>query len=987
MVLKTNSSTSNDNQPTRVNKRVNNSLPTEQTNGEIFFVDHGINLQKTISQFITEKYSSLLPDLSQLVILVSAPDLIYTLRNTLLDELKLHQHNAFIGGEIYPLKKWVEQHISLNSENVSFINNHCRQLIILQALQQYPAQFKDENLWLVASSLMQLFDELTTYYLHIDELNEREWLEKIQQLYGVESDSEHLTGEARLIYTLWQAWKLQLQDDSLVDQASAYIERLNSITDDSIENKVFVIAGLGSLSANEIALIKTIAQTRPVYFFIQANPEDINSSTHPDFFAAQIVTALNFKTTLQSQQTTTSTLISQAFQYQKALNQRYSESDLPTTDGFKIFAANSEEQEAAAVDLQIRQWLLEGKRNLAIVTENRKLARRVRALLERSGVNLVDSVGWSLSTTSAASVVEKWLECIEQDFNAISFLDFLKSPFHFDHDDDRHLQNIFRFEQDIILYENISGNLQRYIKTLGLRQHRLQHWESECYREVTQLLSEFEITATPLVELFTNNKKRPASEYLLALNSSLKQLQLVDRLTEDEAGNLIIEEITHMLNACDVSEPQINWSDFRTWFASALENHHYSPSTQASHVRLLNLKQSNSGYYQGLIIASADASQLPGPATRLPFFNNFVRHSLGLPDWQSHKAEHYYLFRRLVESADTVLTSYCREKANEEQRPSPWLQTIIDLYSIANNEDALQTRLAEMLASGKTSVLSSTQIIAPEQTHTPAPVIYEENIPSHFSSSRHQRLINCPYQFFANDILGLKATDELIDELQKSEYGQKVHYILECFHSENSTQTMSFEQSFSTLQELSEQVFKQEIEDNFLHRGWLKRWLDHCSAYLKWQQQREQQWHFKSAELKQQAEFLDDITLDGRIDRIDQQHGEIGIIDYKTSGKTPSQQDVDHGEDIQLSTYALLLDKVKQVEYLKLDEAAGKVSSGATLTEDDLEEITEQTKSRLSMLIEQLRNSTPLVANGEDDYCRFCQFSGLCRQQYWKLET
>ena len=965
---------------------MNNSLPTEQTHGEIFFVDHSVNLQKTISQFIAEKFSPQLPDLSQLVILVPAPDLIYTLRNTLLEELKQHKHNAFIGGEIYPLKKWVEQHIHLSRENVSFINNHCRQLIILQALQQYPAQFKDENLWMVAASLMQLFDELTTHHLHINELDEREWLKKIQQLYGVETDSEHLTGEARLIYTLWQAWKQQLKDDELVDQASAYIERLKAISDNAIEDKIFVIAGIGNFSANEIALIKTMAQKRPVYLFIQASPEDINSATHPDHFAAQLVSALDFKTTLPKQQTTSS-FISQAFQYQKSLNQRYSDIDLPGTGSFKVFAANSEEQEAAAVDLQIRQWLLEGKRNLAIVTENRKLARRVRALLERSGVNLVDSVGWSLSTTSAASVVEKWLECIEQDFNAISFLDFLKSPFHFDHDDDRYLQNIFRFEQDIILHENISGHLQRYIKSLQLRQNRLQHWESECYQQITQLLDELENTAAPLVELFTHNKKRPASEYLLALNDSLKQLQLVDRLTEDEAGNLIIEEITHMLNACHVTEPQMNWSDFRTWFASALENHHYSPSTQASHVRLLNLKQSNSGYYQGLIIASADANQLPGPATRLPFFNNFVRHSLGLPDWQSHKAEHYYLFRRLVESADNVLTSYCREKANEEQRPSPWLQTIIDLYCIANHEETLETKLAEMLASGETSVLSSTHVTVPIQTHPPGPTIHEENIPSHFSSSRHQRLINCPYQFFANDILGLKATDELIDELQKSEYGQKVHYILERFHNENSTQSISFEQSLITLQQISKYVFKQEIEDNFLHRGWLKRWLDHCAAYLKWQQQRSLQWQFKSAELKQQTELVDNITLDGRIDRIDQQHGEIGIIDYKTSGKTPSQQDVDHGEDIQLSTYALLLDKVKQVEYLKLDEAYGKVSSGATLTENDLEEITGQTKSRLSKIIEQLRNSAPLVANGEDDYCRFCQFTGLCRQQYWKLET
>ena len=970
-------------------------LAAEKNTGEIFFVKHGANLQKIISRFVSEQFKTQLPDLSQLVILVPAPDLIYTLRKTMLQELNTLQHQAFIGGDIYPLKKWVEQHIDLSSEaasdsdkkNKTFINNHCRQLIILQALQQYPAHFKDENLWLVAASLLQLFDELTLHQLHIDKLQQQEWLEKVQQLYGLEKQTEHLSGEARLIYTLWQAWCQQLDDDALIDPSSAYIQRLTSSNLQEYKNKTFIIAGIESLTANEILFIKKIATICPVYIFIQANPADITTASHPDHFAARLLSMLNFSRSERYLDATSQSLIQQAFNHQTCLKKRFNTDLTGSSKPFKIFAANSEEQEASAVELQIRQWLLEGKRNLAVVTENRKLARRVRALLERAGVNLVDSVGWSLSTTNAASVVEKWLESIEQDFAATSFLDFLKSPFHFDKDDgDRYLQNIFRFEQDIILHENISANLQRYIKNLTVRQHRLQHWENQCYNDLKQFLSSIEVSCKPLLTLFKENKKRPASEYLSSLYASLQDLKLIPRLANDEAGNLIIEEITHMLNACHISEPSMNWFDFRTWLASALENHHYSPSTQASHVRLLNLTQSNSGYYQGLVIASADANQLPGPAPKLPFFNNTVRHALGLPDWQGHKSEHYYLFRRLTESADNILATYCREKANEEQSPSPWLQTIIDLFKVANRQEELLTMLPELLSSNKTSVLSSLNIAQTNKTTTPSPVISESVIPSHFSSSRHQRLINCPYQFFANDILGLKAADELIIELQKSEYGTKVHKILERFHIEHNDQEISFDQSLNTLEEISAQIFSQDIEDNFLHRGWLKRWLDHCKSYLQWQKQRQTDWKFKSAESKQQSEILNSITLDGRIDRVDQQQGELGIIDYKTSGKTPSQQDVNNGEDIQLSTYALLLDKVKQVEYLKLDEAGGKVSSGARLDEDLLEEITTQTQKRLEVLIKQLQNSSPLVANGEDDYCRFCQFSGLCRQQYWKLE-
>lgn len=968
-------------------------MSTEQTedhtNGEVFFVNHGSNIQETISQFICEHFEENLPDLSQLVVLVPAPDLIYTFRKTLLEALSTRQFSAFIGGEITPLKKWIDQNIDLTLTDSRFINNHCRQLIILQALQDYPAHFKDENLWQVAASLMHLFDELTTHHLQLDQLDQNEWLRKVQALYGIETCSEHLSSEARLIYTLWQAWQQQLSDDSLIDQASAYVSRLNSATTEQFRNRVFVIAGAETLTANELAFIKTIANTNKVYFFIQANPEEIQVTGSPDHFLARLLEGLNFKYSDDYLKPLETTPIEQAFKHQLPIHERAQQLPQATNNNnFHIFAANSEEQEAAAVDLQIRQWLLEGKRNLAIVTENRKLARRVRALLERAGINLVDSVGWSLSTTSAASVVEKWLESIEQDFAATSFLDFLKSPFNFGNDNsDNYLQNIFRFEQDVILYENISGNLQRYIKTLQRRQHRLHHWESQCYSEIDQLLSLLERASAPLAQLFSANKKRPASQYLIALSDSLQQLGLTNTLAENEAGNLILDEITHMLNACRISEPEMNWFDFRTWLASALENHHYSPSTQASHVRLLNLKQSNSGYYQGLIIASADASQLPGPAPKVPFFNNYVRHSLGLPDWQLHKSEHYYLFRRLVQSADQVIVSYCREKANEEQQVSPWLQTIIDLYTTMKNEKALSTPLHDLLASGKTAVLSSTSIEPPGISTTPAPEISDTDLPLHFSSSRHQRLINCPYQFYANDILGLKAADELITELQKSEYGQKVHKILERFHNEKYSADHSFEDSLSALNTLSEEIFKQDIEDNFLHRGWLKRWQDHCAGYLKWQQQRQKDWSFKSAELKQETVLAENISLDGRIDRIDQQQSELGIVDYKTSGKTPSQQDVDTGEDIQLSTYTLLLDKVKQVEYLKLDEAKGKVSSGATLNADELPGITQSTRERLQILIKQLKQSAPLVANGEDDYCRFCQFSGLCRKPHWKLNA
>src|SRR5690606_5726489 len=100
-----------------------------------------------------------------------------------------------------------------------------------------------------------------------------------------------------------------------------------------------------------------------------------------------------------------------------------------SVDEWSTLTADDAEHEARAVDLQIRRWWLAGHRRIALVTEDRKLARRVRALLARAGLALNDTVGWALSTTSAAAALERWLEAVEESFRASPLLDVLKSPF------------------------------------------------------------------------------------------------------------------------------------------------------------------------------------------------------------------------------------------------------------------------------------------------------------------------------------------------------------------------------------------------------------------------------------------------------------------------------------------------------------------------------------------------------------------------------
>ncbi|NCY04325.1 MAG: hypothetical protein EBX46_01760, partial [Burkholderiaceae bacterium] len=82
----------------------------------------------------------------------------------------------------------------------------------------------------------------------------------------------------------------------------------------------------------------------------------------------------------------------------------------------------------------IESHLLAGRTQIALVAQDRLLARRTRALLARfgSGLSIEDETGWKLSTTRAAAALHAWLELLRsppQGPSANTLLEFLKNPF------------------------------------------------------------------------------------------------------------------------------------------------------------------------------------------------------------------------------------------------------------------------------------------------------------------------------------------------------------------------------------------------------------------------------------------------------------------------------------------------------------------------------------------------------------------------------
>ena len=283
--------------------------------------------------------------------------------------------------------------------------------------------------------------------------------------------------------------------------------------------------------------------------------------------------------------------------------------------------------------------------------------------------------------------------------------------------------------------------------------------------------------------------------------------------------------------------------------------------------------------------------------------------------------------------------------------------------------------------------------VFPTLTSRPSTAIPPDLMPDKLSASAHQSLINCPYLYFSSYALSLKPSEEISDELQKSDYGRLIHRVLQAFHLSSDERLEPFKHEVTTsnrldaiahLNLISEQLFQRDLESNALHKSWLYRWQKQVPSYIDWQIKQQEDWHVISTEQQLSCELSHDKTLYGRIDRIDSNNEHKSIIDYKT-GQSANQDEVDSAEDVQLITYALLDDDVDNVLYLNLDNTKG-VKQGASISGDELLSLKNSGKNRLSDIIQMTQDGKRYSAWGSEKVCSYCKYTGICRKPFWDIQ-
>lgn len=968
------------------------------TQDPIALIPYGDDPLALLAQHLLDDHSEQLPDLTQAVVLLSEAHAAKQLRHHLLQQAEQRGINALLCPQVLNLRDWASIQFNKHQKKAhSICGQHQRELILFDALTQHKTLLGSGSPWHLTDDLLKLFDQLTSSQKKLPD-NYDDFEKEIANAYGISADDFPALGhEATLVHTLWSAWHSQLNaetDIAMFDSEAAYLLGLNA--DIQNNQNVLYIAGYHQFSIAEQDWLKQLIEKQRCQLYLHGQTSQPNQAEyHPDTPISNLLKTFNIQSSNKKENNYTQFINLCYHHTEQAFIKRANElSKTPNNEiknRLKLLFCKGHEEQAHAVELQVRRWLLEGKSNIGIVTENRRLARRVRALLERADVPLQDLAGWALSTTRAGAVLERWLECIEEDFSHQAFLDLLKSPFIFCELDPQQVKHAaYRLENDIIRHENIAQNLQRYKKSISFRAEKLQ-WSSDTSVTLDSMLNAFEAANALLNPLLKG--AHDAGDYINALSQSFELLGMTKLLQEDAAGVRVIEMLETLKHSSLQYSLKFSWSDFRTWLGRGLEKFVFTPENSSSPVTLMGLGQSRLQQFDALIIASAEHEHLPGKTSQTPFFNNAVRTQLNLNTTHEMLTERFHHFRRLLEASPEILITANNEENGEDVPLSPWLEIIQNFYQQAYSCSLEDENLKILVTNSKSFVIRCTEKSLPEKTTQANSPLPKELVPKHFSPSSYQTLMNCPYQFFASRGLNLSVNEEVQEALSKSDYGERVHRCLEAFHKKVKELPDPFkgvvtdknrEQAIKTLNEISRQVFARDLDDSFEHSGWLTQWLKLIPEYINWQIKNASEWQFYEAELKSKVAWQNECELGGRLDRLDKNDNGLSVIDYKT-GKSATLAEIEQGEAVQLPFYALLAEAelkqtVDRVSYLNLSNG---VKVGSQLSGDELETISHKIGDRLAQIIDEMNTGKTLTAWGDEKTCQYCNINRLCRKQAW----
>jgi ATP-dependent helicase/nuclease subunit B len=636
-----------------------------------------------------------------------------------------------------------------------------------------------------------------------------------------------------------------------------------------------------------------------------------------------------------------------------------------------LLPAATLEETAGAVARQTVAWLREGIDSIALVALDRLAARRVRALLERAEVVVQDETGWRLSTTSAAAVVMRWFDLVQDDLYWRDLLDWLKSSFTLA-DRSAKAREVALLEHAIRAGGAVQGAqaMRRALAEVGAA-------GDECRDGAQEVLGLIEARMQATLRM-----KPALLGHAQDLRQTLITLGMTDGLAADPVGRAVLGELDGLERDLAQHRGAGTLADFRALLALRFEEASFVDRTVKSPVAMVSLAASALRRFDAAALIGVDAAHLPTAPSDVLFMSNAVRAELGLATAADALRDQAAQLASLLATTPRIIATWQAQADGEPNVLSPLLQRLQFVCQRALGDNLLRATPAEEFE------------VAADLMAVPRPRA-PQLLPRRIAAGHAQSLVDCPYQFFARRMLRLAEPDDVVEVPDKRDFGIALHDVLQRFHREwrdADFNQVNAADLAASLRAQSRAVFAPQLERLPGLLAYERRFAGLVDGYVEWLQRHSREgWRWNGSEDSyRQLMPLDDersVELGGRVDRIDvAADGRVHLLDYKARDASTLKRALSQrGEDIQLPFYGLLLPRrPDSAQYLCFDRVRDGVAGVETVTPPGaFDALMEAVSDRLRADLRRVADGAALPAIGAETVCARCEMRGLCRRDHW----
>lgn len=593
-----------------------------------------------------------------------------------------------------------------------------------------------------------------------------------------------------------------------------------------------------------------------------------------------------------------------------------------------LIEAPDQRSEAGAVALAMREAYETPGQTAALVTRDRKLARRVAAELRRWHIDVDDSAGQPLGQTAAAALLRLMLQCHTKDFAPVPLLAVLKHPMvALGQSRGAHLAAVRQFEKQVLRGPRPApglAGLRQALRVEGERESPLVDRVEAAFASLSELPKAASLSAIVPGML-------ACAEALMA-NDKGDQLELFDHGDDGRALQPFFDSLMrHAEHAADITLAE--WPDlFDLWLSQASLRRlpRATPRLFIWGPLEARLMQTDVMILGGL----NEASWPPLPETG-PWLSRPMRQEIGmsLPERQIGLAAHDFAQGA---SAPRVFLSRAMKIDGSPSVAARWLRRLETLcHGLPRAQGDRLLAWWSALDGAPDEVKKGAASMRPH----PCPPVAAR--PTQLSVTQIEKLLSDPYEIYARKILDLRELEQVDTPAAGRHRGTFLHALFERL----VTQGRHLNDTIAAdLLAYAEEMQANLPGGDSVMQFWQARLSAIADWFADYEYQRRDRLSTSVVEEVGQMTIKvggQDFTITGKADRIDRlQDGSYTIIDYKT-GEAPSRKDVNTHFAPQLTLEAAIVqaggfaDKglpagwVRELAYLQLTgrTPAGKITA------------------------------------------------------------